>query len=158
MFVILDRDETRGSAITILTGPTSVTGIRIEARRRCSNLLVDHLAEMVSAQDAPGQRFAAVYLADPVVNFHTGRQGARSLPIGHHVQHDLQRQGPFPPRLGQLVPRDDQHVLQQLAPVLRAAAVLDDLHVMWRCTASYELQVSLSVTVTVCVCFFFRNS
>ena len=33
---------------------------RIEARRRCSNLLVDHLAEMVSAQDAPGQRFAAV--------------------------------------------------------------------------------------------------
>ena len=72
MFVILDRDESRGSAITILTGPTSVTGIRIEARRRCSNLLVDHLAEMVSAQDAPGQRFAAVYLADPVVNFHTG--------------------------------------------------------------------------------------
>ena len=60
MFVILDRNEARGSAITVLKGPTRVTGIRIEARRRCSNLLVDHLAEMVSAQDAPGQRFAAV--------------------------------------------------------------------------------------------------
>ena len=45
---------------------------------------MDHLTEMVSAQGAPGQRFAAMQLADLVVEFHAGADVAVAGSLASH--------------------------------------------------------------------------
>ena len=58
-------------ALVVCTLPV-VACVGIEPGRACAHLLVDHLAKMVAAQDTPRQRFTAMQLADPVVQFHAG--------------------------------------------------------------------------------------